>query len=111
MLRDSAEKEAFFTLLDEYFAARPEFKALFSSSSSSPAPLAPAAERPIPPPPVAPAPAPVASNGLGTATALYDFEGAQAEDLPFSTGDIITLTEIGTYLHRALLFGRKWEGV
>ncbi|KWU41004.1 hypothetical protein RHOSPDRAFT_4278, partial [Rhodotorula sp. JG-1b] len=30
------------------------------------------------------------------ATALYDFEGAQAEDLPFSTGDIITLTEIGS---------------
>merc|ERR1719487_186455 len=97
MLHDSAEKEAFFALLDEYFAARPEFKALFSSSSnssSSAPPPAPAASRPIPPPPVAPAPAPV-SNGLGTATALYDFEGAQeGEDLPFSTGDIITITEI-----------------
>ncbi|KAG0654772.1 hypothetical protein C6P46_001416 [Rhodotorula mucilaginosa] len=95
MLHDSAEKEAFFTLLDEYFAARPEFKALFPSSSSPQhsAPLAPAASRPIPPPPVAPAPAPV-SNGLGTATALYDFEGAQGEDLPFSTGDIITITEV-----------------
>ncbi|GAA5990521.1 hypothetical protein JCM10908_003111 [Rhodotorula pacifica] len=88
MLHDPSEKQAFFTLLDEYFSSRPQFAGLFSPSSSHVAPVAPAASRPTPP-----APAPV-SNGLGTATALYDFEGTQAEDLPFSTGDRITLTEI-----------------
>ncbi|GAA5886584.1 hypothetical protein JCM3774_003306 [Rhodotorula dairenensis] len=105
MIHDSAEKEAFFTLLDEYFAARPQFAALFSTlaspsapasasalASPTPPPVAPAASRPIP---ATPAPAP--GRGLGTATALYDFEGAQADDLAFSTGDVITVTKVGTF--------------
>ncbi|BGP54198.1 hypothetical protein JCM8202_001332 [Rhodotorula sphaerocarpa] len=94
MLHDSAEKEAFFSLLDEYFASRPQFAALFSAEApaagaapspvaAAAAPLAPAASRPSRSP-----------SGLGTATALYDFEGTQAEDLPFVTGDTITVTEI-----------------
>lgn len=95
MLHDSAEKEAFFSLLDEYFASRPQFAALFSAD----APAAAAAPSPIAAAPLAPAASrPSRSpSGLGTATALYDFEGTQAEDLPFVTGDTITVTEIGQF--------------
>ncbi|GAA5959547.1 hypothetical protein JCM21900_003192, partial [Sporobolomyces salmonicolor] len=88
---DSREKEAFFALLDEYFASRPQYASLFSGTSA-PAP----APRALAPPPVPPAaaatPAPQ-KVGLGMAVALYDFEGAQPEDLPFREGDRITIVE------------------
>jgi len=32
-------------------------------------------------------------GSLGTATALYDFAGEQAEDLPFYAGDFLTITK------------------
>ncbi|GJN88135.1 hypothetical protein Rhopal_001091-T1 [Rhodotorula paludigena] len=86
---DSADKEAFFALLDEYFASRPQFAALFQqggASTPAPAPAA-APQRAIP---AAAAP----PRGVGSAVALYDFEGAQAEDLPFHEGDQITVLEV-----------------
>ncbi|GAA6061435.1 hypothetical protein JCM10212_002016 [Sporobolomyces blumeae] len=94
---DPREKEAFFALLDEYFSSRPQFASLFASSSptsaaapiSSPPPAFSAS--PAPPPR---APAPPQQRGIGTAVALYDFEGAAEEDLAFKEGDRITVTEI-----------------
>ncbi|GAA5876112.1 hypothetical protein JCM1840_002772 [Sporobolomyces johnsonii] len=88
---DHREKEAFFALLDEYFASRPQYASLFSGGgTSAPAP----APRALAPPPVPPAAVPAHKAGLGTAVALYDFEGAQPEDLPFREGDRITIVEI-----------------
>ncbi|BGP18863.1 hypothetical protein JCM10213_003518 [Rhodosporidiobolus nylandii] len=101
----SAEKEAFFSLLDEYFAARPHLAGLFqqpaSSSSAvsavptpvSPAPVytappaAPAATRP--PPPAAPQ-----ARGIGHAVALYDYDATQPEDLPFKEGERVEILEV-----------------
>ncbi|GAA6008228.1 uncharacterized protein JCM10292_004098 [Rhodotorula paludigena] len=84
---DGADKEAFFALLDEYFASRPHFAALFQGGASAPAPAA-APQRVIPAAAAAP------PRGVGSAVALYDFEGAQAEDLPFHEGDQITVLEV-----------------
>ncbi|SCV72464.1 BQ2448_4001 [Microbotryum intermedium] len=104
------DKAAFFSLLDEYFAARPQYKVLFnsqaaplaaaavaghhnstsSSSAPTPAPAPPsrAAAPPKPPPRATPVP-----RGLGTATALFDFDAGEAEDLGFKEGQKITILE------------------
>ncbi|POY76115.1 hypothetical protein BMF94_0838 [Rhodotorula taiwanensis] len=96
MLTDEQEKLAFFQLLDEYFNSRPQFAGLFEGSphAAAPAPAPAAARNHAPVAPAASRPVPAAPAGLGTATALYDFEGTQAEDLPFRTGDVISITEI-----------------
>ncbi|GAA5977094.1 hypothetical protein JCM11641_001298 [Rhodosporidiobolus odoratus] len=97
------EKEAFFSLLDEYFASRPHLASLFQqqqapSTSSTPSafayappppaaaapPVAPAASRPAPPP---------ARRGIGYAVALYDYDAAQSEDLGFKEGERIEVLE------------------
>ncbi|GAA6033418.1 hypothetical protein JCM8097_006741 [Rhodosporidiobolus ruineniae] len=101
----SAEKEAFFALLDEYFSSRPHLAHLFqpttSSSSSSSAPAPPAASRPAPP-------ATPTRRGVGTAVALYDFEAGQTEDLSFSEGDRIEVLEIvSDDWYRGALNGRE----
>lgn len=88
---DQREKEAFFALLDEYFASRPQFASLFQGGGS-PAPYQAAAP---PAPPAASRPSPAPPAGLGTAVALYAFDGTQAEDLPFAEGERITVLEIG----------------
>lgn len=100
MLTDEQEKLAFFQLLDEYFNSRPQFAGLFEGSphAAAPAPAPAAARNHAPVAPAASRPVPAAPAGLGTATALYDFEGTQAEDLPFRTGDVISITEIGAFL-------------
>ncbi|KAK4046497.1 hypothetical protein OIV83_006023 [Microbotryomycetes sp. JL201] len=95
---DPSEKSAFFALLDEYFATRPQYKAAFEqaagqqavSSSLGPAPTQPhVAQAQAPPRP----PPRQQLRGLGTATAAYDFEGQTAEDLAFKEGDRITVLE------------------
>lgn len=94
---DGTEKEAFFGLMDEYFASRPQYKELFKGGAGAPAPAAATPRRsPVPAPPAA-APAPPArARGLGTATALYDFEGQDPnEDLTFKEGDSIVVLEHG----------------
>ncbi|ORY90808.1 SH3 domain-containing protein [Leucosporidium creatinivorum] len=95
---DDVEKEAFFNLLDDYFASRPQYRELFAgASASAPSAAAPPARRAPPSAPTAaaapPAPPPRA-RGLGTATALYAFEGQDsAEDLSFNEGDQILVLE------------------
>ena len=89
--------QAFFALLDEYFASRPQFASMFEPGpAATPAPAAPVSAAP----PVAPLrsgpPAPPA-RGLGTAVALYDFEGQTNEDLAFSEGDRIKVLEHGKH--------------
>jgi hypothetical protein len=102
---EDGEKRAFFGLLDEYFASRPQYKELFgagaSLSTSTPTARTPATATP-PPFRAAAAPIPQASpkpppraRGLGTATALYDFEGGESEDLGFKEGDKILVLEHG----------------
>ncbi|GAA5942432.1 SH3 domain-containing protein [Sporobolomyces koalae] len=110
----SADKQAFFALLDEYFSSRPQFSALFTqttateienlssfprrgplpTSSSSPAPPLPppsSSAAPPPPPPTVPAPA---TRGLGQVTALYDYVSSNPEDLNFAENETFTLLEI-----------------
>jgi len=98
---DQREKEAFFALLDEYFSTRPQFASLFQGAGAPPpaaqAPAPPAASRPTPAPPAYPV-------GLGTAVALYAYEGGQAEDLSFAEGERITVLEIGASPPLALSF-------
>ncbi|KDE08624.1 hypothetical protein MVLG_01086 [Microbotryum lychnidis-dioicae p1A1 Lamole] len=104
---NDTDKSAFFSLLDEYFAARPQYKALFNNqaatplaaaaiaghhnalkSAPTPAPPSRGAAPPKPPPRATPAP-----KGLGTATALFDFDAGEAEDLGFKEGQQITILE------------------
>jgi hypothetical protein len=96
---DDGEKEAFFSLLDEYFSSRPEYRELFAGASASPPPAAAPPARHAPPsaPAAAAPPAPPPrARGLGTATALYAFEGQDsAEDLSFDEGDQILVLEHG----------------
>ncbi|GAA5847883.1 hypothetical protein JCM9279_006683 [Rhodotorula babjevae] len=90
---DQREKEAFFALLDEYFSSRPQFASLFQGGGGAAPP--PAAQAPAPPAASRPTPAPPAYPvGLGTAVALYAYEGGQAEDLSFAEGERITVLEI-----------------
>lgn len=95
------EREAFFSLLDQYFESRPQYKELFAQHGApAPAARAPAAAAaPFRQPAAAPsppaAPKPPARRGLGTATALYDYEGAEAEDLSLKEGENVTITEHG----------------
>ncbi|GAA5934363.1 hypothetical protein JCM3775_000336 [Rhodotorula graminis] len=90
---DQREKEAFFALLDEYFSSRPQFASLFQGAGGAAPP--PAAQAPAPPAASRPTPAPPAYPvGLGTAVALYAYEGGQAEDLSFAEGERITVLEI-----------------
>lgn len=94
---DTSEREALFSLLDEYFASRPQFASFFQGANTAATP--PAARQLPPAAPVraaAPPPPPV-RQGLGTATAQYDYTGAEAEDLSFSEGDSITVTEKGAF--------------
>ncbi|GAA5911216.1 hypothetical protein JCM8208_005764 [Rhodotorula glutinis] len=89
---DQREKEAFFALLDEYFSSRPQFASLFQGGAGAAPP--PAAQAPAPPAASRPTPAPPAYPiGLGTAVALYAYEGGQAEDLSFAEGERITVLE------------------
>lgn len=90
------------SLLDEYFETRPHYKEPFasqqSSTSTSPFTSTAAPIRSSPPPPIkaatvrAPPPAaPV--RGLGTAKALYDYTGAEKDDLSFEEGNSIVVLE------------------
>ncbi|BGP45622.1 hypothetical protein JCM10450v2_001452 [Rhodotorula kratochvilovae] len=93
---DQREKEAFFALLDEYFSTRPQFAALFQGAnapSSSAATFA-AAAPPAPPAASRPTPTPPAPAAIGTAVALYAFEGAEATDLSFAEGERISVLEV-----------------
>jgi hypothetical protein len=99
------DKTAFFELLDEYFGSRPEYKALFSqaegSRSTPPVSRPVVTAAPLPPPsrqtPPPSAPKPPTRRGIGTAVALYDYDGAEAEDLSFKEGDSIVVMEHGEY--------------
>ncbi|KAM0792921.1 hypothetical protein ACM66B_002680 [Microbotryomycetes sp. NB124-2] len=112
---DSRDKQAFFALLDEYFQSRPQYRDLLGQANGAhatatvaPAPtqphvVTPAAVAPPPPPP----PPRQQTRGIGTATAMYDFEGQTAEDLPFKEHDKITVLEhITTDWWRGELNGR-----
>lgn len=44
-------------------------------------------------------------GGLKTATALYDFAGEQAEDLPFYAGEVITITKVYLILFVVIFLG------
>ncbi|GAA6055436.1 hypothetical protein JCM3770_006993 [Rhodotorula araucariae] len=92
---DQREKDAFFALLDEYFSTRPQFAALFQGAAPpSFAVATAAATAPAPPAASRPTPAPPAPKSIGTAVALYAFEGAEATDLPFAEGERISVLEI-----------------
>lgn len=39
-----------------------------------------------------------AALGLGTAQALYDYEGAEVEDLPVAEGESVTVVEHGKHI-------------
>lgn len=96
---DDREKEAFFSLLDQYFETRPEYRELFAGASSPAPTTAPSSRRAPPSAPAAaasPPPPPPRARGLGMATALYSFEGQDpAEDLSFGEGDQILVLEHG----------------
>lgn len=38
---------------------------------------------------------PLTTSGLGTAKVLYDYDGAEADDLPIREGEIVTIVENG----------------
>ena len=97
------EREAFFSLLDQYFESRPQYKELFAQGGApTPAARAPVAKAALPfrQPAVVPPAAPI-RRGLGTATALYDYEGAEGEDLSLKEGEKVTITEHGGFAHWA----------
>ncbi|KAK4705604.1 hypothetical protein P7C70_g596, partial [Phenoliferia sp. Uapishka_3] len=91
---DQQERAALFSLLDEYFTSRPQYAEFFQGGAGTPpapsqhqAPAPPVARKVAAPPP------PPMRKGLGTATASYDYAGAEADDLSFSEGDKITVVE------------------
>ncbi|KAL8279335.1 hypothetical protein RQP46_008372 [Phenoliferia psychrophenolica] len=93
---DATEREAFFSILDEYFASRPQYADFFKGSAGGGGGGAPQAPQPAPPaaaPRAAAPPKPPVRKGLGIATASYDYAGAEAEDLSFSEGELITVLE------------------
>ncbi|GAA6043563.1 hypothetical protein NBRC10512_003501 [Rhodotorula toruloides] len=92
---DEHEKQAFFSLLDEYFSSRPQFAGMFGGEAGlgAPPPFSPTSAAP-PPPPAASRPPPPAARGIGHAIALYDYAGGQPEDLAFNENDRITVLEV-----------------
>ncbi|KAI5476464.1 hypothetical protein MNV49_007711 [Pseudohyphozyma bogoriensis] len=90
---EPAEKEAFYSLLDEYFASRPQFASALGVSAPAAAPAASGGGRRPAPAPTPRAPAPPTRRGLGTATALYDYAGGDADDLSLTEGDTVVILE------------------
>ncbi|GAA5842652.1 hypothetical protein JCM3766R1_004886 [Sporobolomyces carnicolor] len=107
------EKQAFFALLDEYFASRPHLQHLFNNNQNNTASsnendgipnLSPFPKRgplqtssaaaPPPAPPAPPVPAPAPSSVTEWCTALYDYDSTDPDDLSFREGDRIKLVEI-----------------
>ncbi|KAM0751558.1 SH3-domain-containing protein [Meredithblackwellia eburnea MCA 4105] len=88
---DATEKEALFSLLDEYFQSRPQYASALQIAPHSPS-AALTASSPAPPSRVSAPPKPPTRTGLGMATAQYDYNG-EAEDLSFKEGDKILVLE------------------
>lgn len=87
------DREAFFSLLDEYFTSRPQYaEALGVKTNAAPIQAqAPAPARQAPPP-VAPV-----RKELGKAVALYDYAGGDPEDLSLREGDSVLILEKGMF--------------
>lgn len=107
---DSVRKDLDFLKAQQYLT--PEaYNTIVSNLPSNSAPSPAGRAMPSPAPGSATAPSPAggaappppsyqASTGLAKAEALYDFTGANPQDLSFRRGDLITVTEYG----RCLLF-------
>lgn len=95
---DAEQKHAFFSLLDEYFDSRPQYRDLLrpndfgrTTTTTRAADVPAAASRPAPPP--RKTTTTTQAPGLGMARALYDYDATTADDLAFREGDRITVLE------------------